>query len=71
MPLEGTSSFDSFRNAQQVCSALILLRMGLDCSYAGGPCAGELWFFSNNPAVDLGRRVGISWHALMLKVETA
>jgi hypothetical protein len=71
MPLEGAFSSDSFRNAQQMRSALILLRMSLDCSYAGGLCAVELWFLSNNPAVDLGRRLGISRRDLMLKVETA
>jgi len=44
MPLEVTLRFDSFRNAQQVRSALILLRMSLDCSYAGCLCAEEIGF---------------------------
>jgi hypothetical protein len=68
MPLVRTVGSDSFRSAQQVHCALILLRMSLKCSYAGGLCAGEPVLIEQ-PAVDLGRRLDISMHELMLKVE--
>lgn len=42
MPIEGTFSFDSFRTAQQVRSAFILLRMGINSSYAGPLYVGKI-----------------------------
>jgi hypothetical protein len=42
MSLEWTFTSGSFRSAQQVLLALILLRMSVSCPYAGGLCSRKV-----------------------------